>query len=41
MVVEGDTDSNASMVGNLKACDLVGREQKRLCFDDTRKVVRG
>ena len=35
MVDEGDADSNAPMVGNLKACDLVGREQKCLGFDDT------
>ena len=39
MVDEGDADGNTLMVSNLKARNLVGREEKGLGFDDAREVV--
>ena len=34
VVDEGDADGNTLMVSNLKARNLVGREEKGLGFDD-------
>ena len=41
VVAEGDSNGDASVVGDLEARDLMGGEEQGLGFNDARKIVSG